>query len=106
MDTSLIFTTALIIAGVVCGIRIITDEGKIGYFLRKPFENMMGWKAYIMSPIILCSVCMCSFWLFSILMAAFISGVLFEFYQLLELTRSRLNTFWKDLERFEEDTKN
>jgi hypothetical protein len=42
------------------GLRIITSKGMIGYPLRKPFENLTGWKQYIMKPFILCVTCYAS----------------------------------------------
>lgn len=53
---------SLIISLFCVGLRIITSKGMIGYPLRKPFENLTGWKQYIMKPFILCVTCYASVW--------------------------------------------
>lgn len=73
----------IIIISLFClGLRAITDEGMIFYFLRKPFEGLYDkaqnfkelfgsssyqyrlaiTKAYIAKPIILCHTCFASVW--------------------------------------------
>ena len=57
-----IFLNIALISIFCLGWRTITDEGKILYFLRKPFENLKGWKQEVMKPVILCCACMASVW--------------------------------------------
>lgn len=52
---------SLVISLWCLGFRTITDEGQILYFIRKPFEEVEGWKYYILKPIILCVTCTASF---------------------------------------------
>lgn len=64
--------TILIASLFCCGLRAITEEGFLLYFLRKPFlfledvaleKNLNGKILHIlMKPIILCVICYGSFW--------------------------------------------
>lgn len=53
---------SLIISLFCVGLRIASSPGMVLYFLRKPFENLEGWKNYLAKPVILCSTCMASVW--------------------------------------------
>jgi len=57
-----ILLTSLIISLFCCGLSIVTGEGMLLYFLRKPFENLREPVKYWFKPIILCCTCMASFW--------------------------------------------
>ena len=56
-----ILKTTLIISLFCTGLRIISGEGMIFYFLRKPYENSQGILQQILKPIIGCVTCMASF---------------------------------------------
>ena len=53
---------SIIISLFYIGLRIITSKGMIGYFMRKPFENLIGWKQYVMKPLLMCVTCFASFY--------------------------------------------
>ncbi len=53
------FETILVVSLFCLGLRVITDDGMIGYFIReyaqRKFPNLG-------KPVVLCSTCMSSFW--------------------------------------------
>ena len=52
----------ILIIGLFCtGLRMITAEGMIFYFLRKPYEKTTGIIKYLLKPLIGCVTCMASF---------------------------------------------
>ena len=57
---------SLIISLAIVGLRMVSSKGMILYFLREPFENLTGWKQYVMKPFILCTTCMASVWTIAI----------------------------------------
>ena len=57
-----ILIQSLVISLASVGLRIITSAGMIGYPIRKPFENLTGWRQYVMKPFILCVTCFASVW--------------------------------------------
>ena len=59
MSMQYYFSMMLLISLFCLGLRAITDEGMIGYPLRKYFQDNLP---YFGKPIILCITCMSSFW--------------------------------------------
>jgi hypothetical protein len=55
-----ILLNSLVISLFCTGLWAISQDGYIFYFLRKPFENLDGWKLFIAKPLILCLPCMSS----------------------------------------------
>jgi len=92
MNLPEILLTILIISLFCCGLSVVSGEGMVGYFLRKPFDKLRDFRdkkitflkldfhhnddreyfkeqikasniiLYISKPIILCCTCMASFW--------------------------------------------
>lgn len=57
-----ILITSIIISLFCCGLTVITQEGMIFYFIRRPFEHLYGWRAFLAKPLIICPPCMASLW--------------------------------------------
>ena len=69
-----IIVKSLIISLAIVGLRIVSSKGMVLHFLRMPFEDLTGWKQYIMKPLILCGVCMSSVYTF-IISHFFLGGI-------------------------------